>query len=271
MTLTSVGRVLLVGAGHMGGAMLEGWLADGLPPGNVVIRDPGPPPRIAALIAGHSIALNPETFDTPDVALIAIKPQMMADVLPGVVPLVGPDTLILSVAAGTTIANLAAAFGADQPIIRAMPNTPSAVGRGMTVLCPNDAVSAEQLTAARALVAAIGDVAAVDDEALMDAVTGVSGSGPAYVFLLAECLAAAGEKMGLPSALAAQLARQTVAGAGELLYRSDQDAATLRENVTSPNGTTAAALGVLMGEDRLRELMAEAVDAATRRSRELAG
>ncbi len=271
MTLETTGRVLLVGAGQMGGAMLEGWLAGGLPPANVAIRDPGPPPRIASLIERHTISLNPDTLAAPDVALIAVKPQMMADVLPGVVPLVGPKTLILSIAAGTTIANLAAVFGADQPIVRAMPNTPSAVGRGMTVLCPNAAVSPQQMDAARALVSAIGDVADIADEALMDAVTGVSGSGPAYVFLLAECLAAAGEEMGLPTELAARLARQTVAGAGELLHQSDLDAATLRENVTSPNGTTAAALGVLMGEDRLRTLMTQAVDAATRRSRELAG
>ncbi|MCB1473456.1 MAG: pyrroline-5-carboxylate reductase [Rhodobiaceae bacterium] len=272
MSLQSVGTVLLVGAGQMGGAMLEGWLAGGLPGSQVTVRDPGPPERMAALIAREGIALNPATRGgDPDICIVAVKPQVIDAVLPEVAPLVGPKTLIVSVVAGPTLSRLGGYFSAGQPVVRVMPNTPSAVGRGMSVLCANAHASDAQVAATRALMSAIGAVAEIADEAQMDAVTAVSGSGPAYVFLLAEVLAAAGKKAGLPAELAATLARQTVAGAGELLYRSDLDPATLRKNVTSPNGTTAAALGVLMGEPGMAELLEKAVAAAAKRSRELAG
>lgn len=272
MSLAEAGSVLLVGAGQMGGAMLEGWLAGGLPGSAVTIRDPGPPPRIAALIETHAIALNPDTSAyKPDIAIIAVKPQMIDAVLPGVVPHVGPNTVIVSVVAGPALSRLEAFFGERQPVVRVMPNTPASVGRGMSVVCANAHVTPDQIRVARQLMSAIGEVAEISDEALMDAVTGVSGSGPAYVFLMAEVLAAAGEKAGLPPELAAQLARQTVAGAGELLYRSELDPATLRKNVTSPNGTTAAALAVLMDDPGMAALFERAVEAAAKRSRELAG
>ncbi|MFN0264445.1 pyrroline-5-carboxylate reductase [Tepidamorphus sp. 3E244] len=272
MSLKDAGTVLLVGAGQMGGAMLQGWLDGGLPPSAVTVRDPGPPERMAALIDKHGISLNPEPSEAkPDIAVIAVKPQMLDKVAPGVVPHVDPDTLIVSVIAGPTLDKLGGHFADGQPIIRVMPNTPASVGRGMSVLCPNAHVSAGQVEAARALMSAIGDVAEIDDEGLMDAVTAVSGSGPAYVFLLAEVLAKAGVAAGLPEDLAAQLARQTVTGAGELLHRSDLDPATLRQNVTSPNGTTAAALSVLMDEPAMGDLLKRAVAAAAKRSCELAG
>ena len=204
-------------------------------------------------------------------ALLAVKPQMLDDVAPGTVAHVGSNTVIVSILAGPTLERLESFYPEGQPVIRVMPNTPSSVGRGMSVMCANAHVSPEQVEAARMLLSAIGDVAEIDDEVLMDAVTAVSGSGPAYVFLLAEVMAAAGEKAGLPAELAAQLARQTVTGAGELLHRSDLDPATLRKNVTSPNGTTAAALSVLMGEPGMAELLERAVAAAAKRSRELAG
>lgn len=272
MSLKDVGSVLLIGAGQMGGAMLEGWLAGGLPGSAVTIRDPGPPERIMASIEKHGIALNPDpSGDKPDVALLAVKPQMLDDVAPGTVAHVGSNTVIVSILAGPTLERLELFYPEGQPVIRVMPNTPSSVGRGMSVMCANAHVSPEQVEAARMLLSAIGDVAEIDDEVLMDAVTAVSGSGPAYVFLLAEVMAAAGEKAGLPAELAAQLARQTVTGAGELLHRSDLDPATLRKNVTSPNGTTAAALSVLMGEPGMAELLERAVAAAAKRSCELAG
>jgi pyrroline-5-carboxylate reductase len=184
---------------------------------------------------------------------------------------VGKGTLALSIMAGRTLGNLQAALAPGTAIVRAMPNTPAAIGRGITVACPNAQVTARQRKQATGLLAAIGSVEWVKDERLIDAVTAVSGSGPAYVFLLAEAMAQAGCAAGLPAALATKLARETVAGAGELLHRSPLDAATLRQNVTSPGGTTAAALEVLMGPAGFEALLTEAIAAATRRSRELAG
>jgi len=205
------------------------------------------------------------------VAVIAIKPQVAPDVMAAVKPLVGPSTLVVSIMAGRTLDFLHRALSASTAIVRAMPNTPAAIGRGISVATGNPCVTPAQRELAQRLLTAIGTVEWINDEALMDAVTAVSGSGPAYVFLLAESLARAGVAAGLPSDLAARLARATVAGSGELLRRSDLDAATLRHNVTSPGGTTAAALDILLGEDGLGRLMDKAVAAATRRSRELAG
>jgi pyrroline-5-carboxylate reductase len=262
--------LVLVGAGKMGGAMLEGWLARGLDPAAVVVIDPQPSREINALVA-RGIRLNPKDFaGAASAVLLAVKPQVAPDIVPGLAPLVGGDTVVISIMAGRNLRFLEQALP-DAAIIRTMPNTPAAIGRGITVAVPNARVSARQRALADALLMAAGEVAWVDDEALMDAVTAVSGSGPAYVFLLAEALAAAGTAAGLAPDLAMRLARATVAGSGELLHRSELDAATLRKNVTSPGGTTAAALEVLMAADGLESLMARAVAAATPRSRDLAG
>jgi pyrroline-5-carboxylate reductase len=266
------GTLVLLGAGKMGGAMLEGWLKGGADPERIVAIDPAPPPEMKALLARHGIRLNPPagTIRDAEVVVIAVKPQLMDEALPNVVPLKASKPMVLSVAAGKTIAFFERHFGTDAAIVRTMPNTPAAVGRGITAMVANAHVSAAQADLARTLLGAVGEVVTVEDEALIDAVTGVSGSGPAYVFYLTECLAAAGEKAGLPADIAMKLARATVSGAGELMRVSGTEAATLRQNVTSPKGTTFAALQVLMADDGLAPLMDKAVSAATRRSRELA-
>jgi pyrroline-5-carboxylate reductase len=266
------GTLVLVGAGKMGGAMLEGWLKGGADPSRIVAMDPNPPAEVKALIERHGVRLNPDVAGITDaqVVIVAVKPQLMEDVLPGVVSLKHSKPLILSVAAGKTIASFERHFGADAAVIRTIPNTPAAVGRGITAMAANPNVSPAQMALARTLLESVGEVVTVDNEAMIDAVTAVSGSGPAYVFYLTECLAAAGEKVGLPKDLAVQLARATVAGAGELMRQSGIDAATLRQNVTSPKGTTYAALQVLMAEDGMQPLFDKAIDAATKRSRELA-
>ncbi len=261
------GTIALAGAGKMGGAMLTGWLAQGLDPKRVVVIEPHPSAEIGAL-AAEGIQLNPTATGTVDTLVVAVKPQMFREAGPGLKPFVGPDTLVVSIMAGTTIAALEQVCGGM--VVRAMPNTPAAIGRGITVAVAAKSVSAAQRTTADALLRATGAVEWVDDEGLMDAVTAVSGSGPAYVFLLAEELARAGVEAGLPAELATRLARETVAGSGELLHRSEQDSASLRQNVTSPGGTTAAALEVLMGKDGLQPLMIRAIAAATQRSKELA-
>jgi pyrroline-5-carboxylate reductase len=263
------GTVVLAGAGKMGGALLSGWLAQGLDPKRVAVIDPHLSDDIRAL-AARGVRLNAAITAADDVAalVLAVKPQTFGAAGPALRPLIGPKTLVVSIMAGTTIAVLDAVCGGNA--VRAMPNTPAAIGRGITVAVAAKGVNDQQRATADALLRATGAVEWIDDEALMDAVTAVSGSGPAYVFLLAEELARAGVAAGLPADLAARLARETVAGSGELLHRSDLDAATLRQNVTSPGGTTAAALGVLMGEHGMKELMTRAVAAATERSKELA-
>lgn len=263
----AAGTIALAGAGKMGGAMLTGWLAGGLDPARVVVIEPQPSSEISAL-AAKGIRLNQKDAGTADTLVLAVKPQMFREAGPGLKPLVGPSTLVVSIMAGTNIAALEQVCGGM--VVRAMPNTPAAIGRGITVAVAAKNVSAAQRATADALLRATGSVEWVDDEGLMDAVTAVSGSGPAYVFLLAEELARAGVEAGLPAELATKLARETVAGSGELLHRSDLDSATLRQNVTSPGGTTAAALEVLMGKDGLQPLMIRAIAAATKRSKELA-
>ncbi|HSR71456.1 MAG TPA: pyrroline-5-carboxylate reductase [Kiloniellales bacterium] len=267
------GPLLLVGCGKMGGALLGGWLARGVSADQVTVIEPQAEAlarigvenvrrieNTAALPAGYA----------PAVVVLAVKPQQMDAVLPPLASLAGPGTVFLSIAAGRTIASYEKALGEAAAIVRAMPNTPAAVGRGMTVLCANPPVGSGQRALCEALLAAVGETAWIDDEALLDPVTAISGGGPAYVFLLIECLAEAGIEAGLPRELAMRLARTTVAGAGELVRQSAEPAATLRENVTSPGGTTQEALAVLMGEDGLQPLMTRAIAAATRRSRELA-
>ncbi|MGJ4952311.1 pyrroline-5-carboxylate reductase [Bradyrhizobium sp. HKCCYLS20291] len=263
----TTGTIVLAGAGKMGGAMLTGWLAGGLDPARVVVIEPMPSAEITALVA-KGVRLNPAQAAAAEVVILAVKPQMFREAGPALKPWVGDTTLVLSIMAGTTIAGLRDVVGGA--VVRAMPNTPAAIGRGITVAVPAANVSAEQRALTDALLRATGAVEWVDDEALMDAVTAVSGSGPAYVFLLAEELARAGVAAGLPEALATKLARDTVSGAGELLHRSELPSATLRQNVTSPGGTTAAALSVLMGADGFQPLLERAVASATARSKELA-
>lgn len=265
------GTLLLVGAGRMGGALLEGWLGLGLDPARVAVIEPQPSEALRTLTA-RGLRLNPAaTRNAPaGVVVLAVKPQTAPEAVPALAAHVATDTLVVSIMAGRTLGFLEGALPGTAAV-RAMPNTPAAIGRGITVAVANARVSAEQRALAHTLLAAVGAVEWVEDERLLDAVTAVSGSGPAYVFLLAECLAEAGVAAGLPAPLAMRLARETVAGSGELLHRSPLDPATLRENVTSPGGTTAAALEVLMGREGLASLMRAAVDAATRRSRELAG
>jgi pyrroline-5-carboxylate reductase len=265
------GHLVLVGAGKMGSALLEGWLRFGLDPKHVAVLEPQPSPQIATL-ASRGLRLNPAPRAVGDVAaiVVAVKPQTAADAIPQLKPMIGASTVVVSIMAGRTLQFIAGALNAPCALVRAMPNTPAAIGRGITVAVSRDVNSAQRELAHR-LLCATGTVEWTDDETLMDAVTAVSGSGPAYVFLLAEALAEAGVAAGLPPSLAAKLARETVAGSGELLHRSELDAAVLRQNVTSPGGTTAAALDVLMGKDGLTQLMRNAVAAATRRSRELAG
>ncbi|GAB4066093.1 pyrroline-5-carboxylate reductase [Ancylobacter sonchi] len=266
------GRVLLVGAGKMGGAMLEGWVGLGLEPARIAVLDPGPPPEVAAMLEARGVALNPLNGGVPAVMLLAVKPQVAPDVLAKVQPLAGPDTLVVSVMAGRTLAFLESHFAPGTAVVRSIPNTPAAIGRGVTVAVPNGSVSPEQMRIADALLKATGGCEWVEREELIDVATAVSGSGPAYVFLLAEALAEAGARAGLPADMADRLARATVAGAGELIARTGIDPAQLRKNVTSPNGTTAAALAVLMDEAKgFGPLLTEAVAAAARRSRELAG
>jgi pyrroline-5-carboxylate reductase len=265
------GRLVLLGAGKMGAAMVAGWLARGLDPRKLTILEPQPANSVKALTR-RGVALNPAAKPAPASAIvIAVKPQNAPEAVASLAPFVGKSTLAVSIMAGRPLRFLEQALPQGTAIVRSMPNTPAAIGRGITVACPNAKVTPRQRKLASDLLAAIGKVEWVGDEALMDAVTAVSGSGPAYVFLLAEVLAQAGAAAGLPPNLAMMLARETVAGSGELLHQSPLDAATLRQNVTSPGGTTAAALALLMGEHGLAQLMEQAVAAATARSRELAG
>lgn len=265
--------LVLVGAGKMGGAMLEGWLKLGVDPKVVTVVDPYPSAAMKALCEAKGVRLNPPASDIapPKTLALAIKPQTFNAAASEIAGMIGKDTLVVSIMAGKTIANIKQRLPA-RAVVRAMPNTPAAVGRGVTAVAACTNVSAAQRGLADSLLAAIGRIEWVEDETLIDAVTAVSGSGPAYVFLLAETLARAGEAAGLPADLALRLARATVEGAGELMFRDPDDSpATLRENVTSPGGTTAAALAVLMADDGLQPLMTKAVAAAKRRSEELSG
>jgi pyrroline-5-carboxylate reductase len=265
------GLIVLVGAGKMGTALLDGWLRLGLDPRKVAVFEPQPLASLTAL-ASRGLRHNPDpaTLREADVVVIAIKPQAAGEALAPLAPNMSPSALIVSIMAGRTLGFLSATFPKAKAVVRAMPNLPAAIGRGITVAVAAK-IDAAQRRLAQILLGATGAVEWVEDENLMDAVTALSGSGPAYVFLLAEALAQAGATVGLPATLAEKLARETVAGAGELLRQSGEDAATLRLNVTSPGGTTAAALAVLMRPNGLLRLIGEAIAAATTRSRELAG
>ncbi|MWD29131.1 pyrroline-5-carboxylate reductase [Aquicoccus sp. SCR17] len=258
--------LVLLGCGKMGSAMLEGWLKDGLPAASVWVIDPKPSDWLQA----QGVYLNAELPADPAIVLIAVKPQMMGDALPQIAAMGGGGTLVLSIAAGTTIAHFEEIFGQDTPVIRAMPNTPAAVGRGITAIVGNPRSSADQMDMAETLLSAVGQVVRLESEEQMDAVTGLSGSGPAYVFHMIECMAKAGEAEGLDPELAMALAKATVAGAGALAEQSGEAPAQLRRNVTSPNGTTQAGLEVLMDEETgLPPLIRRTVGAAANRSREL--
>ncbi|HVA11953.1 MAG TPA: pyrroline-5-carboxylate reductase [Stellaceae bacterium] len=260
--------ILLVGCGKMGGALLAGWKRRRLTQPLAVV-EPQPvalPPGVKRYAAPDGL---PRRY-APAAVVLAVKPQSLAATLPAYQRLADGNTVFLSIAAGKTLRFFARALGEDAALVRAMPNTPAAIGRGIAVACANDRVTAAQRALCFKLLGAVGEVAWVEDEALLDPVTAVSGSGPAYVFLLIECLAEAGIAAGLPGDLAMTLARATVAGSGELARRSSEDAAQLRRNVTSPGGTTEAALKVLMGDGGLATLMRRAIAAATARSRALA-
>ena len=260
----------LVGAGKMGAALLGGWLAS-IEPSRIAIYEPHPDAALQKLAAERGLRLNPAKPEAAEVVVLAIKPQMLDAAAPAIAPLLGPDSLLVSILAGKTLENLASRLPVNS-IVRAMPNTPAAIGRGITGAYASPAVSARQLEIASALLSGVGAVEWVAQESLIDAVTAISGSGPAYVFLMVEALAQAGADLGLPPDLALRLARATVEGSGELLHRSPEiAAATLRQNVTSPGGTTQAALDVLMGNDGLAALMARAAKAAARRAAELSG
>ncbi|HSF96009.1 MAG TPA: pyrroline-5-carboxylate reductase [Thermohalobaculum sp.] len=268
LAAAGVKSLVLLGCGKMGGAMLEGWLKGGLSPGQVQVIDPFPSTWVQGL-AGQGLSLNPDKLAPATVAVIAVKPQMMGDAAPQLVSLAGQGTVFLSIAAGTPIAAFERLFGAGSAVIRAMPNTPAAVGRGISALFGNAAATDAQLAMAEALLGAVGQTVRLESEEQMHAVTGLSGSGPAYVFHMIEAMAEAGVAAGLAPDLAMKLARATVAGAGALADASPDSAEQLRVNVTSPGGTTAAGLRVLMPE--LPGLMSRTVAAAAGRSRELAG
>lgn len=264
--------LVLVGAGKMGGAMLEGWVRVGLDPSAITVIDPHLSATMRDLCVERGIRLGIGAGPTsPDVVVLAVKPQALDDAAPTLAPLVGPGTLVISVLAGKTIANLRDRLGVPAAVVRAMPNLPASIGRGATGAVASPETTGPQRQTAHALLASIGSVEWVGSEDLIDAVTALSGSGPAYLFHLAECLARAGVAAGLPADLAARLARATIAGSGEMLARSDLGADALRANVTSPGGTTAAALDVLMRPGGLEALVTEAVLAAKRRAAELSG
>ncbi len=274
MADSSAYTLLLVGAGKMGGALLKGWLEQKVVPGEqIAVLEPEPSSELTDLVSMHGVDLNPDVTSLAGGGLsaivIAVKPQMMSSVLPTLQPLVSPNTIFLSIAAGTTIDSIAKYLGAGVLIVRAMPNLPASIGRGATGVFMPAGISENQRRLCARLLEAVGDVVLVNDERLMDPVTAVSGSGPAYVFLLIECLAAAGVDAGLPEDVAMELAKATVRGAGELACLSDESPAQLRRNVTSPGGTTEAALDVLMAEEGLAPLMHRAIQTAVERAKEL--
>jgi pyrroline-5-carboxylate reductase len=264
-------RLALVGAGKMGGALLKGWLDNGLDKRSALVIDPSPAPESVAMLKEVGIPIHAEAPAgvTAKVIVVAVKPQIIGDVLPNLRPLVGRETVVLSIAAGTTLKQLAAGVG-DTAIVRSIPNTPAQVGRGITVAIANASADKNAKALVTTLLEAVGEVVWVEKEGMIDSATAVSGSGPAYIFHMVEALTAAAVSVGFDKESAAKLARATVEGAGELLYQSPLGADVLRQNVTSPKGTTAAALKVLMGRGGLTPLMKKAVAAARKRSRELA-
>jgi pyrroline-5-carboxylate reductase len=260
-----------MGAGNMGGAMALGWVKSGIEPSSIIAVDPNPLEAMKSRLSEAGIGFADAAPDdlTAGVLFVAVKPQVMIDVLPSYRKLVGPETIVVSIAAGKTLAYLEERLG-EAATVRAMPNTPAMIGRGVTGAFANQRTAPAQRKLVDALLNVSGPVEWVETEALIDAVTAVSGSGPAYVFYLVECMAEAGRKLGLPADLAMRLARATVSGAGELLHQSLGEPSELRRNVTSPGGTTAAALAVLMAEDGMQPLFDIALSAARDRAEQLA-
>lgn len=273
--MTVSDNVLLVGGGKMGSAMLRGWLSNGLEQQRVRVIEPAA--AVAKAIRNElSVSVVPDIEDldpkfSADVIIFAVKPQGMDKIVPNYAKIAQAGAVTLSIAAGRTIAFLEKHLGSNNSIVRTMPNTPAAIGRGITAACPNPYVTDDQKRSCNTLLKAMGEVVWISNEDHIDPVTAISGSGPAYVFLLIECLVLAGRTQGLSEDVAGKLAVATVAGAAELALKSEEDATTLRRNVTSPGGTTAAALDVLMAENGLEPLMLQAIQVATTRSRELAG
>lgn len=270
--MSSYPQVLLVGFGNMGRALARGWLDRGHPPARIGVVDPGEAALAEARKLGLDAAGEADEAGVreADVVVLAVKPDTIEPVAAGLAPSL-EGQVVLSIAAGKRLEAIGRAVGAGVGVVRAMPNTPAAIGRGMTVLCANESVEPGQRETCAYLMEAVGAVEWLEDEALMDAVTAVSGSGPAYVFLLIEALGDAGAALGLPPELAARLALETVAGAGAYAQAAEADAAELRRRVTSPGGTTQAALDVLAAADGLPSLLERAVRAAARRGAELAG
>ena len=267
--LRQIGPVMLVGAGKMGVALARGWLDAGLPPGNLLLIEPSPGEAARELAEDYGLAISAEAAGLqPNVLVLAVKPQIIDTVMEGLQPVVGPQTVVLSIAAGIDMARLSRGLGTTR-VVRTMPNTPAQIGKGITGAVAGGEVSAQDRAAVDALLAAAGQVVWFDVEGDLDAVTALSGSGPAYVFNLVEALATAGEQQGLSAKVAMQLARQTVIGSAALMEADPQPASVLRQNVTSPNGTTAAGLAVLMAEDGLGPLIDKTVAAARQRSEEL--
>ena len=267
--LANAGPVVLIGAGKMGLALARGWLKAGLPADKLLLVDPKPADEAMDFAKAHGVALaSAASGGGIGVLVLAVKPQIIGDVLAQLEPAIGPETLVISIAAGIGLQRLTVGLN-TQRVIRTMPNTPAQIGKGITGAVAANGVTVADKAIATVLLQAAGPAVWLDAESQIDAVTAVSGSGPAYVFHLVEALAAAGERQGLPPEVAMQLARQTVIGSAALLEADPAPAAQLRENVTSPNGTTAAALAVLMGDDGLTSLMDRAVEAARLRSEEL--
>ena len=261
-------EIVIVGCGKMGSALLKGWLAEGLDPNEITIIDPNP----SDWLIKQTVRLNKTLPINPSIVLIAVKPQMMPDVVPKLNKLGNSKTLFISIAAGTSISYFQRILGNQTPIVRAMPNTPASIGKGITAIIANAYVSDIELKTIEKLLSSVGEIVSLDSEEQMDAVTAVSGSGPAYVFHLIEALADAGQANGLNAELSMTLAKATVAGAGLLAEKSNEDPTNLRINVTSPGGTTAAALKILMDQDTgFNPLLSKAVEAASNRSKELRG
>ena len=266
-------RLVLAGCGNMGYAMLSGWLKSGkLAPSAVFVVEPNSELRQRAATLGCATSADASEIPgdaVPDLVVIAVKPQVIRDVTAAYKRFGDGRTTFVSIAAGTPVATFEDILGGRAPVVRCMPNTPASIGKGMMVVFSNPLVSDDTKRFVADLLSASGEVATIDDEGLMDAVTAVSGSGPAYIFHFIEALTVAAEKAGLPKATAMLLAMQTVYGAASLAAESQEEPGVLRQQVTSPNGTTAAALGVLMGEDRMTKLLTQAVEAARLRSIEL--
>lgn len=268
-SLRNLGPVMLVGAGKMGLALARGWLDAGLSSTNLLLVDPNPGEAARDLAQDYDLTISAEAVGLqPNVLVLAVKPQIVDGVMASLAPVIGPQTLVISIVAGIDVARLSRGLGMDR-VVRTMPNTPAQIGKGITGAVAGAGVSSQDRDNADALLRAAGPVVWFDDESQLDAVTALSGSGPAYVFHLVEALAAAGKAQGLPDAIAEQLARQTVIGSAALLEADSAAPAVLRQNVTSPNGTTAAGLAVLMGENGLTELIDRTVAAARQRSEEL--